>query len=348
RRLGALRRVPAHRRDLERRSGAGVAHAARPARRRPGGTGAVGHAGDGTAACRGAGADQGTRRQPQRRVQGAADLGRAPGQLPARAAAPPAVALGSLRRRTRARGPHRQGPRRARSRSRGCLGAARAPAGGRGQSARRGPAGRLIAMHALHVLYGGTFDPVHAGHLAIARAAREALGVPVHLMPAADPPHRPPPGATAAQRVAMLELALEAEPGLRLDLRELARSGRSWSVDTLRGLRANINNITPVTLLVSTDSFADLPTWKAWRELFGLTHFVVASRDGDDGLPPELEAALQGRMARTPDELSQSPAGKVLWLRQPLHPQSATAIRARIAAGEPWRHLVPAPVARYI
>lgn len=203
-------------------------------------------------------------------------------------------------------------------------------------------------MHALHVLYGGTFDPVHAGHLAIARAAHAALGLSVYLMPAADPPHRPPPGATAAQRVAMLELALEGEPGLRLDLRELARSGRSWSVDTLRGLRAEIGEAAPVALLVGADSFAGLPTWKSWRELFGLAHFVVASRDGDDGLPPELEAALQGRMARTPDELSQSPAGKVLWLHQPLHPHSATAIRARIAAGQPWRHLVPAPVAGYI
>jgi len=203
-------------------------------------------------------------------------------------------------------------------------------------------------MHALHVLYGGTFDPVHAGHLAIARAAHDALGVPVHLMPAADPPHRPPPGATAAQRVAMLELALEGEPGLRLDLRELARTGRSWSVDTLRGLRAENGDAAPVALLVGADSFAGLPSWKSWRELFGLAHFVVASRDGDDGLPPALEEALQGRVARTADELGHSPAGKVLWLRQPLHPQSATAIRGRIAAGEPWRHLVPAPVARYI
>src|SRR5690606_29365396 len=237
---------------------------------------------------------------------------------------------------------------RARPRSRGRLGAARAPARGRGQSARSGLAGRLIAMHTLHVLYGGTFDPVHAGHLAIARAAREALGVPVHLMPAADPPHRPPPGATAAQRVAMLELALEAEPGLCLDLRELARSGRSWSVDTLRGLRADIGDIAPVALLVGADSFAGLPTWKSWRELFALAHFVVASRDGNDGLPPALQEALQGRVARTAGELTHSPAGKVLWLRQPLHPHSATALRARIAAGEPSRHLVPAPVADYI
>lgn len=207
-------------------------------------------------------------------------------------------------------------------------------------------------MPTLHVLYGGTFDPVHEGHLAIARAARDALDVPVHLMPAADPPHRPPPGASAGQRVAMLALALEAEPGLRLDLRELQRDGRSWSVDTLRALRGEIGNEAPVALLVGADSFAGLPSWKSWRELFDLAHFVVASREAgkrpDAGLPPELEASLSDRLAARPRELEQAPAGRVLWLRQPLHPHSATAIRARIAAGQPWQHLVPAPVAAYI
>ena len=182
----------------------------------------------------------------------------------------------------------------------------------------------MTATAALHVLYGGTFDPVHAGHLAIARAAHEALGVPVHLMPAADPPHRPPPGASAAQRVAMLALALATEPGLGLDLRELQRNGRSWSIDTLRHLRGEIGPQAPVALLVG------------------------AVGDRDDRLPAELEDALAGRMAASADELGQAPAGRVLWLRQPLHPHSATAIRARIAAGQPWRHLVPVPVADYI
>lgn len=206
-------------------------------------------------------------------------------------------------------------------------------------------------MTALRVLYGGTFDPVHDGHLAIARAAREALGVPVHLMPAADPPHRPPPGAGAADRVAMLELALRDQPGLQLDLRELQREGRSWSVDTLRALRAEIGDRAPVALLVGADSFAALPTWKSWSELSGLAHFVVASRAGsalDEGLPDALSAWLRGRLADDPRELREAPSGRVLRLRQPLVPHSATAIRSRIAAGQPWRHLVPAAVAGYI
>jgi nicotinate-nucleotide adenylyltransferase len=211
-------------------------------------------------------------------------------------------------------------------------------------------------MPGLLVLYGGTFDPVHNGHLAIARAARAALQVDIHLMPAADPPHRPPPGAVAGDRVAMLQLALADEPGLLPDLRELQRHGvdgarRSYSVDTLRGLRAERGADAPVALLVGADSFIGLPTWKSWRELFGLAHFIVASRAGsplDGELPLPLADALRGRVVASPESLRLQPAGRVLYLRQPLHAQSATDIRHRIAAGQPWRHLVPVAVADYI
>jgi len=203
----------------------------------------------------------------------------------------------------------------------------------------------------LRVFYGGTFDPVHHGHLAIARAAHAALDTPIALMPAADPPHRPPPGASAADRVAMLELALAGEPGLCLDLRELARPGRSYSIDTLRALRAELGEAAPIALLVGADSFLGLPTWKDWHALFALAHFVVAERTGsplEATLPPDLAQAVSGRWRDDPMALRTAPAGHVLRLRQPLHPQSASELRARIADGRPWRHLVPAAVADYI
>lgn len=211
---------------------------------------------------------------------------------------------------------------------------------------------------ALSVLYGGTFDPVHLGHVAVARAARDALDAAVAFMPAADPPHRAPPGAPAADRAAMLELAIAGEPGLALDLRELRRDGPSWTVDTLRALRAEIGDDAPVALLVGADSFAALPTWKSWRDLFDLAHFVVASRsDGDGGadagtqdaaLLPGLAQAVAGRDAASPEALRSTPAGRVFRLRQPLFPHSASEVRARIAAGLPWDALVPAPVAAYV
>ena len=210
---------------------------------------------------------------------------------------------------------------------------------------------------ALRVLYGGTFDPVHLGHVAVARAARDALGATVAFMPAADPPHRAPPGAHAADRAAMLELATAGEPGLALDLRELRRDGRSWTIDTLRALRADIGDDAPVALLVGADSFAALPTWKSWQALFGLAHFVVAGRggNGSDGaglqeaVPlPGLAEAVAGREAASADALMSVPAGRVFHLRQPLFPHSASEVRARIAAGLPWEALVPGPVAGYI
>jgi nicotinate-nucleotide adenylyltransferase len=215
-------------------------------------------------------------------------------------------------------------------------------------------------MTVLRVFYGGTFDPVHNGHLAIARAAAAALDCTIRLMPAADPPHRAPPGADAVHRAAMVELAIAGAPGLRIDRRELVRSGRSYSMDTLRELREAYGQEAPLALLVGADSLVGLPTWKDWRSLFDLAHFVVADRPGspidalsaanapigdeDDG----LGQALAGRWTSQVAALRQSPAGRVLRLRQPLHPESATDIRGRIAGGGCWRPLVPAVVADYI
>lgn len=208
----------------------------------------------------------------------------------------------------------------------------------------------------LSLYYGGTFDPVHNGHLAIARAARDELQAPVRLMPAADPPHRAPPGANALQRAHMLDLAVAGEPGLQVDRRELERAqrqpqARSYTIDTLHELRGELGAQAPIALLVGADSLVSLPTWKAWRELFGLAHFVVAERPGsplDGGLPAELAAALQGRWTVDPGVLDATPAGALYRLHQPLQPESASELRRRIGDGQPWRSLVPAAVAAYI
>lgn len=208
----------------------------------------------------------------------------------------------------------------------------------------------------LKLFYGGTFDPFHNGHLAIARAARDELGVEVRLMPAADPPHRMPPGASAAQRAEMLDLAVAGETGLAVDRRELHRAarnpdGRSWTIDTLRELRAELGDGARIALLLGADSFIGLPTWREWRSLFELSHFVIAERPGsplDGELPDALAEVVRGRWAATPAELEAASVGRAYRLRQPLHPESATDIRHRIAAGRPWRDLVPPAVAGFI
>lgn len=208
----------------------------------------------------------------------------------------------------------------------------------------------------LRIHYGGTFDPVHLGHLAIARAARDQLQVAVRLLPAADPPHRAAPGADAAQRAHMLALAIGDEPGLLLDLRELERSTRqpgvpSYTVDTLRELRTELGPHQPLAWLVGADSLLGLTGWHDWEGLFGLAHFIVADRPGsplEQALPPALEAALAGRWADHERALLGAPAGRVLRLQTPLREESASAVRARIAAGEDWRSLLPPAVADYI
>src|SRR3546814_6161456 len=129
-------------------------------------------------------------------------------------------------------------------------------------------------------------------------ARRDPLQATIRLMPAADPPHRAPPGATADQRAEMLDLAVAGEPGLAVDRRELRRDGRSYSIDTLLELRAELGGDAPVALLVGADSFVGLPDWHRWRELFDHAHFVVAQRPGsplDRDLRPELAATLDGR-----------------------------------------------------
>lgn len=203
---------------------------------------------------------------------------------------------------------------------------------------------------ALALLYGGTFDPVHAGHLAVAAAARDALGADVAFLPAADPPHRATPGASAVQRAHMLELAIAGERGFTVDRRELHRDGPSYTADTLRGLRAERGPAAPLAWLVGADAFRGLPSWHHWRELLDLAHFVVAVRPGHglDALPADLAEACAGRWLDHPGRLAGSPAGGLFRLDMPLHPASATELRRRLRAGEPHGGWLSADVADFI
>lgn len=208
----------------------------------------------------------------------------------------------------------------------------------------------------LRLFYGGTFDPVHHGHLAIARAAREALGTTVWLMPAADPPHRDAPGASAEHRAAMLELAVAGQFGLRIDRRELARAANapdtpSYTIDTLRELRQAHGPDAPLAFLIGADSLHGFANWREPEALLDGAHWVVAERPGsalDEHLPPSAARLAAGRWTLDPAALRNAPGGKILRLLQPLHSESATQIRRRIAAGETWHHLLPLPVAQYI
>jgi len=191
----------------------------------------------------------------------------------------------------------------------------------------------------LHLLYGGTFDPVHLGHLAVARAALATTGA-AHLdfVPAADPPHRGPPGAGFADRVDLLKTALAHEPPPALgtwgiDDREGARQGPSYTVDTLRDWRKQHGLDRPLGFVLGADAFLGLAGWREWPALFDLAHLLVAKRPGSalDGVPDALRAALEGRWATAPADFHTVPGGRIAVLDLPLQPESATAVREAVA-----------------
>jgi nicotinate-nucleotide adenylyltransferase len=193
-------------------------------------------------------------------------------------------------------------------------------------------------MRPLAIL-GGTFDPIHHGHLRAAWEAAEALDAEVRLVPARTPPHRPPPVADAAGRVALLRAALAGQDRLRIDTRELDREGPSYSVDTLASLRAEIGPARPLVLLVGADAFAGLASWQRWRDLFTLAHVGVLNRPGVSHAPSaELADFIAARRGTHP----QGPAGGVLDIAITPLDIAATAIREAFAVGHEPRFLMPA------
>jgi nicotinate-nucleotide adenylyltransferase len=204
-------------------------------------------------------------------------------------------------------------------------------------------------------IFGGTFDPVHCGHLALARELRDALGLSaVRFIPAGDPPHRPAPVATAAHRLAMVELAIAGQPGLEVDAREIHGTERSYTVPTLLELRREEPSRT-LALIVGADTFLGLPTWHRWREVFALVHVVVVPRPGvalEATLPPTLADEWTKRLCRDTAVLTQAPAGAIFLQPIVAHPISASAIRAHLAQGaqgvDAVRRLLPAAVLAYI
>jgi len=207
----------------------------------------------------------------------------------------------------------------------------------------------------LRVYYGGTFDPVHAGHLSVACEVRDALDARVYFVPAADPPHKDATHADADARARMLDLAIAGERNLKVDRRELHRDGPSYTVDTLRELRAELGPHAPLVWMIGGDSLLQLHTWNRWRELFALAHVLAVARPGSHLEPvavaavaPEVEAEI-GPRRRSALSLNSAPAGGLAVF--PLHlerPESSTELRRRMAAGEPWEAGVAPAVAEYI
>ncbi|HLV76686.1 MAG TPA: nicotinate-nucleotide adenylyltransferase [Marinobacter sp.] len=198
----------------------------------------------------------------------------------------------------------------------------------------------------MHVIYGGTFDPVHHGHLRLAIEVAEALAVErVSLIPCHVPPHRGRTGASAGQRLALLRAAVEGEKRLVVDDRELRRGGASYTADTLRQLREELGPQVPLVMVLGTDAFATFDRWRDWQLIPGLAHLVVIRRPGADLVSGSVaQSMLAARRAHDVAGLRASPAGCILPLSPPLLEISATDIRARVASGRSPRYLLPEAV----
>jgi nicotinate-nucleotide adenylyltransferase len=206
-------------------------------------------------------------------------------------------------------------------------------------------------------VFGGTFDPIHLGHLRLAEEAREGLGLDqVRLIPSGQPPHRDAPATPAADRLAMVRLAAVGNPGLEVDDGEARAAQKSYTVLTLERLRAELGPAQPLVLILGADAFEGLPSWHRWRDLFGLAHIAVANRPGfaphgrrwPGVVSAELSAACEPRLTRDPAALAAAPAGRVLAFDMTPLAISASLVRDLLKAGHSARYLLPEAVLDYI
>lgn len=199
-------------------------------------------------------------------------------------------------------------------------------------------------------ILGGTFDPIHNGHLRLALECQEIVGLDeVRLIPVHTPPHRRAPIAGAPVRLRMVEIAAGDLPFVEPDDREIRRGGMSYTVDTLRSLRDQYAD-QPLCLILGMDAFRLLDTWRQWTSLLEFVHIIVADRPGRAVEIERAEVArlFAERLALSPDDLRGSAAGRVFKADVPLLEISATRIRALVAAGRNVRFLLPDKVIEFI
>src|SRR5574343_527012 len=202
-------------------------------------------------------------------------------------------------------------------------------------------------------LFGGTFDPVHFGHLRLAEESIAHLGLGgVRWIPSGQPPHRDKPQVTAGQRLEMVRLAPASNARFSLDPSEVESAAPSYTVHTLERLRRELGADQSLVLLVGADAFAGLASWHRWREIFALANVAVSHRPGFpvevSSLPHELATEFSDRRQVDMNGLKASPAGGIVTFAMTQLAISATQIRKLLANQLSARYLLPDSVLDYI
>jgi len=196
-------------------------------------------------------------------------------------------------------------------------------------------------------IFGGTFDPIHFGHLRIAVECKAKLHLEkLYMLPCAQPAHREKPAATAGQRMTMLNLAIKNTEGLIADDRELKRPGHSYTIDTLKTFQEEFPDAN-FYLIMGTDAFESICTWHRWQALFESAHIIVARRPVDVDLST-ANAFLKNRFVDSLDELDQYNTGKILEIKVSQLEISSSRIRQLIRRRESVEFLLPDEVIRFI
>lgn len=197
-------------------------------------------------------------------------------------------------------------------------------------------------------LLGGTFDPVHIGHLALARSAQAALGFDeIRFLPTGISWQKGEVSTPSEHRLRMVNLAISGQPGLVTDDREVRRGGNSYTVDTLGELRAEFGAEAMLVLLLGSDQLRNLATWRRYRELLDLAHIAVTRREqvSPIRLPEPVEELVR---AHGRDTLPDAPSGAIVFFGMPFVPVSATRLREQLIAGERPADLLPEGILDYI
>ena len=204
-------------------------------------------------------------------------------------------------------------------------------------------------------IFGGTFDPIHYGHLRVAEEIVETVGLQkMYFVPAGMPRLRHSPVASSQHRVEIVRLAIQKNPDFVLDEREIYRDGVSYSIDTVREFKQEFGEEVRLCFILGADAFIKLPEWNNWKELFNLCHFIVSTRPGysltliKELLSKELREECSQRWVSNTESLRKDTSGLIFIASTTMLDISATSIRAHIAAGRSVRHLVPSVTVNYI